>query len=360
MRRVEPGDAGLTSLLYLDEPLRSAVVRRSTGIAIQVVTFALLTALSPLLLVLGALVDLARWLASRRPWMTVRLLAFIWSALFCELRGLLGLTTVRLLTLGQRPHVDRRVYRLRRQWLGGHLRAMRRIFRLSFEIDGPQLAADGPLVILIRHASTVDTLLPETFISIQHDMWPRYVLKRELLNLPTIDIGRRWVPTVFVSRGLGNTDVETGRIRALASDLAPDEAVIIYPEGTLFSAEKLARTQQVIAERNPPLAALADRLRHVLPPKLAGPVALLQALPAADVLVFGHLGLDRFEYPRDMWRGDLVGTTVRMKLWRHAASDVPRESEALGRWLYEQWIELDEWIDRQLSCAAPRSPSGRG
>lgn len=332
-------------MLHPDEPFRTRAVRRARGIGVQLALFAVLTAGAPGWLLLGALVDTSRWLRSRKPWMAVRLLAFLWWGLFCELRGLVGLTLVRLATIGRRPQIDRRVYRLRRQWLGGHLRGMRRIFRLRFDIDGLDLVTGGPVVVLMRHASTVDTLLPETFISIEHDTWPRYVLKRELLNLPTIDIGRRWVPTVFVRRGLGTVDGELRLLRTLACGLAADEPLIIYPEGTLFSADKLARTQQVVAQRQPALAPLAARLRHVLPPKVAGPAALLQALPAADVLVFGHHGLDNFEYPRDMWRGDLVGSTVRIKLWRHPAAAVPRDEAALGRWLYEQWLVLDDWID---------------
>jgi 1-acyl-sn-glycerol-3-phosphate acyltransferase len=349
-RRSRPGPDELASLLYPDEPLTARVARRARGIGLQVVLFAVLTGLAPVVAACAALVDLLSWLRSRKPWMATRLLAFLWWGLFCELRGLLGLITVRLLTLGRAPAVDGRVYRLRRQWLGGHLRGMRRIFRLRLDVDGLPLAADGHAVVLIRHASTVDTLLPETLLSIEHNLWPRYVLKRELLNLPTIDIGRRWVPTVFVRRGQGSTEAEVRRLRALATDLGPDEPLIIYPEGTLFTAEKLTRAQQVVAERQPDVAELAARLRHVLPPKLAGPVALLQAVPTADVLVFGHLGLDRFESMHDMWRGHLVGSTVRVKLWRYAASTVPRDEASLARWIYERWIELDEWIDRQL-CA---------
>ena len=127
-------------------------------------------------------------------------------------------------------------------------------------------------------------------------MRPRYVLKRELLNLPTIDIGRRWIPTVFVRRGSPDIGGETGRMKILASGMGADEAVIIYPEGTLFSAAKLAHAQRITAKRQPALAELASGLRHVLPPKLAGPIALLQAAPEADVLMLGHLGLDSFEY----------------------------------------------------------------
>jgi 1-acyl-sn-glycerol-3-phosphate acyltransferase len=356
-RRVERGASGgrLESLLYPDESFSRLLYRRGRGIGLQLILFLLITGLEPELALVAAAVDLVRWVQHRKPWMAVRLLAFVWWAVFCELRGLLGLTWIRLLTVGRPPHVDRRVYRLRRQWLGGHLKGMRWIFGLRFEGDGMELARGGPAVFLMRHASTVDTLLPETFVSIAHDMWPRYVLKRELLNLPTIDIGRRWVPTVFVQRGSEDPDAELRRLRALTEDLHTDEALIIYPEGTLFSPTKLTRAQQIVAERQPAVADLARRLRHVLPPKVAGPTVLLQNSPDSDVVVFGHLGLDSFEYPKDMWRGDIVGGTVRMKLWRYPAAEVPRDDDGFARWLYQRWVELDEWIDAQLADAPPSS-----
>ena len=345
-----PVDGQLESLLLPAEPLLERTVRRGRGIAIQVIVFALLTALCVPLVIIAGAVDLTLWMWNRKPWVAVRLLAFAWWALFCELRGLAGVTVIWLTTLGRPRQVDRRVYLLRRQWLGGHLRGMRWIFGLHFDIDGLPLAAGGPLVILIRHASTVDTLLPETFIAIEHDMWPRYVMKRELLNLPSIDIGRRWVPTVFVRRGSADLAGERDRIKAVATGMAADEGVIIYPEGTLFSAKKLARAQKLVAKRQPELADLAAGLRHVLPPKLPGPIALLRAAPDADVLVLGHTGLDSFESLRDMWRGALVGSTVHLKFWRYAAGEVPRDDAGLGRWIYERWSELDTWIEERLTA----------
>ena len=343
-----PADDELESLLYPDESLGARLWRRSRWIGAQLVVFVLLTVLSPVMFGLAALTDFVLWLRRRKPAMATRLLALLWWWLFGELRGLLGLIGVRLLTLHLRPQVDRRVFRLRRQWLGGHLRGLRWIFGLRFEIDGRQDVGGGPVVILIRHASTMDTLLPETFAGIEHDLWLRYVLKYELLNLPTIDIGRRWVPTVFVRRGYGTTDVEVRRLHALSRDLAADEGLIIYPEGTFYSPTKLARAKEIIAARQPALAPLAARLRNVLPPRVAGAAALLQATPHADVVIIGHVGLDAFERPREVWRGDLVGSTVRMKVWRCPADQVPRDDDAaLARWLYDRWLALDDWIEAQ-------------
>ena len=346
MRGDRPAADQLESLLYPDEPFRTRLLRRGRWIAVQVIAFLLITVLSPVLILIAATADLVLWLDRRKPWMATRLIALLWWGLFGELRGLLGLTYVRLATIHRSPQVDRRVFRLRRQWLGGHLRGLRRIFGLRFEIDGLEDAGDGPVMIFIRHASTADTLLPETFVGIEHGISLRYVLKHELLNLPTIDIGRRWVPTVFVRRGYGNTDGEVRRLRALAENLGPDEGLIIYPEGTFYSPQKLARAKALVAERQPDLAPLVAGLRNVLPPKLAGAVALLQAAPSADVVIFGHVGLERFESARDVWRGDLVGATVRMKFWRYPAAEVPRgDDEAIARWLYDRWLALDDWID---------------
>lgn len=310
----------------------------------------LVTILFPLLAAIAVVTDLVLWLRRRKPWMAVRLLAMLWWFLFGELRGVTGLFGIWLLSRGRDSALRRRrVYRFKRFWLGGHLGAIRRLFGLQFEIDGLELAGPGPLVLLIRHASIIDNTLPDVIVGRAHQLGFRFVIKRELELLPTIDIGGRWVPTMFVRRGSSDTDAELMRMRQLAIDLGADEGLLIYPEGTRCTAEKLARAKQVLAERQPEVAPLAVGLRHVLPPRLGGTVALLEAARGADVVVFGHVGLDGFEYISDIWGGGLVGGTVRMKFWRHPGSDVPEERAEMIEWLYGRWQELDDWIEEVRS-----------
>jgi 1-acyl-sn-glycerol-3-phosphate acyltransferase len=315
------------------------------------VLFVLVTALFAPLALLATAADLVAWLRRRKPWMALRLLALLWWFLLGEVWGLSGLLRVWVISLGRDPApYRRRVYRLRQRWLAHHLAGVRVLFRLRFELDGLEQAGPGPVLILIRHTSILDNLLPDTIIGRAHDLGLRYVLKRELLALPTIDIGRGWAPTVFVRRGSGETAVELARVRELPVDLAGDEGVLIYPEGTRFTAQKLARAKEIVAERQPALGPLAARLRHVLPPRLGGTVALLQAARGADVVVCGHVGLDGFEYVSDIWRGAPVRARVRIKFWRIPACEIPLDDEdAAVTWLYERWFELDEWIDQQLS-----------
>ncbi|HEY4096022.1 MAG TPA: 1-acyl-sn-glycerol-3-phosphate acyltransferase [Baekduia sp.] len=313
--------------------------------AIEATAFVAVTLTFPLLLLCAAVADLVRWVVHRKPWVGVRLVALLWWFLFGELRGVALLTGIGLASLGRDTRTRRfRVYRLRQLWAGGHLRGVRRLFGLDFEVEGLEDVAPGPVLILMRHASIIDNALPDALVGHAHDMGLRFVIKRELQMLPTIDIGGRWVPTNFVRRGSGDTVGELESLRKLAIDLDPHEGVLIYPEGTRFTPEKLARAQELIAERQPELAGFARGLHHVLPPRLGGPIALLEAGRGTDVVFCAHVGLDGFERISDIWRGDLVGGTVRVRFWRFAADEVPVERDALIAWLYERWQQVDDWI----------------
>jgi 1-acyl-sn-glycerol-3-phosphate acyltransferase len=326
-------------------PRGPRLARRARGIALEAAAFAAVTLTLPFLLLAAAAADLVLWVIRRKPWVGVRLVAMLWWFLFGELRGVAGLSLIGLASLGRDTRTRRfRVYRLRQRWAGGHLRGVQRLFGLRFEISGLDDVAPGPVLILMRHASIIDNALPDAVVGKAHDMGLRFVLKRELQMLPTIDIGGRWVPTNFVRRGSGDTVGELEDLRKLAIDLDPHEGVLIYPEGTRFTPDKLARAQELIAERQPELADRARRLRHVLPPRLGGPLALLEAGRGTDVVFCAHVGLDGFERISDIWRGGLVGGTVRVQFWRFPAGEVPGGRTELVAWLYDRWQQVDDWV----------------
>ena len=178
------------------------------------------------------------------------------------------------------------------------------------------------------------------------------MIKRELRMIPNIDIGGRWVPTIFVRRGSTDTEGELAKLRSLAEDLGADEAVLLYPEGTRHTDAKLAKAQATIAERQPHIAPLANRLHNVLPPRLGGALTMLDATRGTDVVFCGHVGLDGFEYISDIWAGGLVGTTVRVRLWRYDAGEVPESEAEQIEWLYERWQILDDWVGVQRGAVA--------
>ena len=303
----------------------------------------------------AALVDLALWLVRRKPWMAVRLACMAWWFLFGELRGIAGLAAIYLITGGPlgRGSLRRRrlVYDLRIHWARSHLEGVRVLFGLTFEIEGLEQAGPGPVLILIRHASIIDNALPDAVIGHAHGLGLRFVIKRELQMLPTIDIGGRWVPTNFVRRASDDPAGEVARLRRLAHDLGEGEGILIYPEGTRHTPEKLARAQEVIAERQPEIAPLANRLRHLLPPRLGGPAGAARGEPRRGRGGVRPRGPRRLRvHPRHLGRRP-VGTTVRVRFWRSPAAEVPTGDEERIAWLYERWQVLDDWVGGQRDAA---------
>ena len=287
-------------LFAADGPRGRRVLRRIRGIGLEIVLFAITTVLLPVLLVAAALVDLVLWLQRRKPWVGVRLVAMLWWFLFGEMRAMFTLLGIWALTGGPfgRGSIRRRrwLYDLRVRWIRSHLGGMRVLFGLRFEVEGLELAGPGPVLIMMRHASIVDNTLPDALIAYEHGIGLRYVIKRELQLLPTIDIGGRWVPTNFVRRASADSAGEVAALRSLAHDLGRGEGILIYPEGTRFTPRKLARAKQVIAERQPAIAPFADRLEHILPPRLGGPLALLDEARGVDVVFCAHVGFDGFQH----------------------------------------------------------------
>ena len=339
----------LGPLIPPDDPPAVRRRRIARGIARELGGLALLTLLAPVLLVVAAAVDLARWLVRRTPWMTLRIYAVVWWFLLQELRGLLGIARVWLLAGGPFARDTaarrRRVYRLQVNWAADTLAAVVRLFRVRFDVAGDELVGHGPMIVLYRHASIIDNALPARLISRAHGIDLRYVLKDEMQMFPTLDIAARWVPTCFVHRGSEDPGREIARVRMLAQELTGErDGVLIYPEGTRATAQKLAALKERTAIDDPLLAERIQRLRHLLPPRPGGPLGLLEEAPHAAVVVCGHVGLEGFHNTRSLWSGELMDAVVRVRFWRHERDELPEGRGEQAAWLYDRWQQLDDWV----------------
>jgi 1-acyl-sn-glycerol-3-phosphate acyltransferase len=326
------------------EPRRVRRKRIAKSLAIEVTAFAALTVLAPAWLLAAGAVDAALWLRRRKPWTTVRLIAVLWWFLLGELKGLASLAATWLATGGpmsrDTPERRRRVFHLQVAWATGHLAAVTRLFQLRFEVEGDELVGEGPVIVLYRHTSIIDNALPALLLSRVHGLDLHYVLKDEMAAFPTLDIGGRWVPTSFVQRGSDDPQREIAKVRALATDLGRGQGVLIYPEGTRATPEKLA-TLKAREHDDPLLAERVGGFRHLLPPRLGGPLAAMEQAPHAAVLVVGHVGLDGLNTLGTLWDGRLLGRTVRVRIWRHEPEDLPADR---ATWLFDRWQELDDWV----------------
>ncbi len=108
----------------------------------------------------------------------------------------------------------------------------------------------------------------------------------------------------------------------------------------------------------PRLLALAEQLRHTLPPRLGGPLGLLQRNPGLDVVFCAHTGFEGAATFRDLLGGALVRREVQVAFWRVPFAQIPLERDARAQWLYQHWRRIDDWIDDVTSPAAAPVRSG--
>jgi 1-acyl-sn-glycerol-3-phosphate acyltransferase len=238
----------------------------------------------------------------------------------------------------------RRHERLQRWSIDVLARRAERLLGVRLEVEPGQLAAlePGPVIVLCRHVNLLDASLPALLYQ-RLGYRVRGVIMAELLADPGFDLLYGRLGSVFVPRD----GAEARRsVAELAAGLGDDTALVIFPEGRLFRPDVLDRSLARLAESNPRRAERLAGLRHVLPPRPGGVLALLDAGPDLDVVVIGHRGLDQFPTMAELARAVPLREPVRVHVRRIARSDVPAGDEERIRWLDQLWLDLDQRLDR--------------
>jgi 1-acyl-sn-glycerol-3-phosphate acyltransferase len=218
-------------------------------------------------------------------------------------------------------------------------------YGMKVEVEDADEAAPGPAIILMRHSSIVDTMLPSAVLGRPGlRMQMRIVKKRELLWDPCVDIISSRVPRTFVRRG-SDPERDLENLRRLSDRMGPQDAIVVFAEGTRFSPAKQAEVLAKLRAKDPALAERAARLRHVLPARPAGTLALLEHRPDLDVVLCAHTGLEGAITLDDFVNGTLLGRTLKMKFWRIRRQDIPDTREARLDWLEHVWRAVDCWVD---------------
>lgn len=324
--------------------------RRSISFSLYITFFVLVSALFPLLVIVCGAIDLIR----KTNWATVRSAMFLWLYLFAETTAifiafLAWLFSGYWLGLGEKRFIDW-TYKLQDNWGGILFHGACRIFRIRLDIDEPEGLDKGPLLLFVRHASLPDTSLPGALFVLRYGMRLRHIIKRELIWDPTLDIGVGRLRHLFVRRGGGDNTVELEKVKRLTEDIGPNDGVMIFPEGTRFSEKKRARIIEKLREKNDTyLLEKALSLKHVLPPRIGGSLAMLEANVKKAYAVFcAHAGFEKATKALNFLNGSLINKTVKVKMWKIPFDEIPKTREARIEWLFDNWAKVDRWIDKQL------------
>jgi 1-acyl-sn-glycerol-3-phosphate acyltransferase len=202
---------------------------------------------------------------------------------------------------------------------------------------------------LPRHASLADALLSAWLVT-SVGLRPRYVLKRELLTDPCLDIVGNRLPNHFLHRQAVDSGPELAALETLVQGMTePDEAAVIFPEGTRANPEKRARGLARLAERHPERATRLAGLRHLNPPRPAGTLAVLRGAPDADLVLVAHVGFEGLDTFGGILKAIPGTAPVLLQLQRVARSEVPLDDDARTAWLDEQWLAMDDRVDALMA-----------
>lgn len=345
------GDRGSTGIPFESRWERRR--RRALTVPLYVGLALLIFAALPLLIAASLVTDLVL----RRHWLITRCVLAISLYLACELFGILasGVFWVvgrPLFGVGRDRYVDWN-YRLQSLWAGALFWGACRIFSLRVTVAGDDAVAPGPILLMIRHASTIDTLLAAVFVTARHGIRLRYVMKRELLWDPCLDIVGQRLPNVFVRRGSSDRDREIDAVRDLVRGLTSSDGVLIYPEGTRFTARKrLQLLERLKNEGDLGRLKRAEDLRHVLPARRGGVLALLAARPDLDCVILAHVGFEAVSTLNDLWNGRLIGRRIELAFRRAAAADIPASTDERERWLDDEWVKVNDWVGEHVDTGS--------
>lgn len=308
----------------------------------------LLVVLLPVWLPIVVLVDLFRR-RFRLP--LARLLGF---AMLWAITEIIGVTVAFVFWItGQSRRLSAH-FALQTWWARRLMWALRVTCGVRVQVENVEALRSGPTVLLARHASLADSLVSAYAVTSGAHLRPRYVLKRELLSEPCLDVVGNRLPNHFLDRGANDSAPELAALSALTDGMGADDIGVIFPEGTRANPDKRERALEKIATADPVRAERLRALRHLLPPRPAGAIAMLRGCPEADVILAWHVGFEGLDTFGGILRA--VGRPlrpVRFVVRRVPRSEVPdvesANSTSFVEWLDHQWLQMDREVDAALS-----------
>lgn len=323
------------------------LIRRPVSLTIITVVLTIAMLLSPLVLPVLLLADLVTRSRLRR----TRVYLLLIAVLGMEILGttVAAAATLRFTGRLDSPASQQHFHALEHWWAGRHGKNFARLAGVRWVVENPELMAKGNAIVLARHASHADAILPVLLFGVEGQLALRYTFKAELQWTPAIDIVGHRLPNAYIDRTPDAGAPIYDRLAHLGSLVDEGSAAIIFPEGTFFTPERLDRAATRIAETRPDLEARVRQLRHILPPRPLGTLALLRGSTEADLVLVAHEGMETFGDLADIAANLPLRDPVRVRLWRIPRTEVPSSDHELVDWLLDRWLEVDAWIEQAVT-----------
>jgi 1-acyl-sn-glycerol-3-phosphate acyltransferase len=273
--------------------------------------------------------------------------AVVWT----EITGVIAATAIGLWFANGRRNPSGWMaanYRIECWWGRRHYRNLNIFAGVSIELDNPDILHGPPTIVLARHSSHIDALIPLLFV----DAAGRrafYTLKQDLKWAPAMDIVGDRTHNVWIDRAPRPGSPLFGKVEQLAARMTERDSCVIFPEGTFRTPERHASTITRLRRNRPDLADRAERLRYVLAPRPAGTLALLRGAPEADVVILANYGVEGRSSISEILATITEKRPVVVHGTRHARASLPTSDEDIASWLVDRWLEMDDWIHDHIT-----------
>ena len=218
--------------------------------------------------------------------------------------------------------------------------------RIHSDHDLTAALTPAPAIVICRHVSLFDASLPALLYQ-RLGIHTRGVIMAELLADPGFDLLYQRAGSVFIPRD--NSPDARHDAAHVGQHLDDSVVAVIFPEGRLFRPDVLTRSIARLTERDPPRAVRLAGLRHLLPPRPAGLMALLDASPDADVVVINHAGLDHYPTFAELARNAPLTRPIEVTATRIPRRDIPADDTERIAWLDRLWCAMDQRVHDQLT-----------
>ena len=250
---------------------------------------------------------------------------------------------------------QRRHARVQRWSIDVLARRAHRLLGLRVEVDGAEALRPAPAIVLSRHVSLADASLPVLLYGPEVGYDARGVIMAEMLADPGFDLLYGRLGSVFINRDRG--DEAQRAIRRLGETLDGQTVAVICPEGRLFRPDALERALARLEGSDPVRAERLRDLRHVLPPRPGGVLSLLDGAPDADVVLIAHAGFEAIPSIAELSRRAPLDQAISVAVWRVPRAQIPDDADGRVKWLDDEWLRLDQWVQSQLTGdASDRHP----
>ena len=307
--------------------------RRLTSISVLVLLTLIFLPLSPFLIPAVFLISKITRYSS-----LIHALLFFYGYLFFECMGVLALTKNWLMDRREKDFLIK-TRNIQNWWGSGLLKLGKSIYKLEFQVSGEESICGPSAILMPRHTSLGDTVLPIVFFGQKRNEGLRYILKKELLMLPCLDIAGNRLPNLFIDRSGQDTSRELNSIVKLLENTPDGESLLIYPEGTRSSQSK----RDSIRRKNPRMNSLLERWPSLLPPRTGGPLTLLKTNAGKDVVFMAHLGFEGSASLEDLINGSWLNQAILIHFWRVPFAQIPEDKETF---LYQQWDVMQRQLNR--------------